>query len=90
MSAVCQFDHRRLGLGRQVVAHLRDLRLDLRERRVRVVVQLQVHGDRADTLRAGRLQVVDAVGARDDALERRRDESADEVRVRADVGRRHA
>src|SRR5262249_61370641 len=36
-----------------------------------------------------RLEVVDAVGARDDALERRRDEPADEIGVRADVRRRH-
>ena len=47
-----------------------------------------MHGDRADPLRARRLHVVDAVGAGDDALERRRDEPAHEVRVRADVDRR--
>ena len=35
-----QLDDRRLGLGRQVVAHLRHLGLDLGERRVRVVVEL--------------------------------------------------
>ena len=46
--------------------------------------------DRADGLRAGRLHVVDAVGARDDALERRRDETAHEVCIRADIRRRHA
>ena len=83
-----QLDDRRLGFGRQVVAHLRDLRLNLRQRGVGVVVELQVHGDRADALRARRLDVVDAVGAGDDALERRRDEPAHEIRVRADVGRR--
>ena len=36
-------------------------------------------------LRARRLHVVDAVGAGDHALERRRDEAAHEVGVRADV-----
>ena len=36
-----------------------------------------------------RLDVVDAVGARDDALERRGDEAAHEVGVRADVDGRH-
>ncbi len=81
-------DDWRLGLRRQVVADLRDLRLHLRERGVGVVVELQVHGDRADALRARRFHVVDAVGARDDALERRRDETADEVGVGADVRRR--
>ena len=84
-----QLDDRRFRLGRQIVAHLRDLRLDLGQRRIGVVVQLQVHGDRADALRAGRLHVVDAVGAGDDPLERRRDESAHEIGVRADVDRRH-
>ena len=83
-----ELDDRRLGLRRQVVAHLRDLRLDLRQRGVGVVVQLQVHGDRAEPLRARRLHVVDAVGAGDHALERRGDEAAHQVGVRADVDRR--
>ena len=39
-------------------------------------------------LRARRLHVVDAVGAGDHALERRGDEAADEIGVRADVGGR--
>ena len=39
-------------------------------------------------LGARRLHVVDAVGAGDDALERRRDEPPHEVRVRAYVDRR--
>ena len=82
-------DDRRLRLGRQVVAHLRDLRLDLGERGIGVVVQLQMDGDRRDALRAGRLDVVDAVSAGDDPLERRRNEAADEVGVRAHVDGRH-
>ena len=85
-----ELDDRRLGLGRQVVADLRDLGLDLRQRGVGVVVQLQVHGDRAERLRARRLHVVDAVGAGDDALERRGDEAAHQVGVGADVDRRDA
>ena len=85
-----QLDDRRLRFGRQVVAHLRHLRLDLRQRGVGVVIELQVHGDRAEALRARRLHVVDAVGAGDDALERRRDESAHQIGVGADVGRRDA
>ena len=84
-----QFDDRRLGLRRQIVADLRHLRLNLRQRGVGVVVELQVHGDRAERLRARRLHVVDAVGAGDDALERRRDEPAHEVGVRAHVDRGH-
>ena len=88
MSAVFELDDRRFRLGRQVVADLRDLRLNLRERRVGVVIQLQVHGDRADALAARRFHVVDAVGAGDDAFERRGDEAAHEVGVRADVDRR--
>ena len=42
-----QLDDRRFRLGRQIVAHLGDFRLDLGQRGVGVVVQLQVHGDRA-------------------------------------------
>ena len=83
-----ELDDRRLGLGRQVVSHLRDLRLYLRERRVGVVIQLEMHGDRADRLRARRFHVIDAVGAGDHPLERGRDEPAHEVRIRADVCRR--
>ena len=82
-------DDRRFRLRRQLIAHLRDLGLDLRQRRIGVVVQRQVHGDRADPLRAGRLHVVDAVGAGNDPLERRRDEPAYEIGVRPDVDRRH-
>ena len=85
-----QFDDRRFGLRRQVVANLRHLRLNLRERRVGVVVELQVHGDRAESLRARRFHVVDAVGAGDHALERRRDETAHEIRIRAHIHRRDA
>jgi len=85
-----ELDDGRLRLGGQIVAHLRDLRLNLRQRRVGVEVQLQVHGDRAERLRARRLHVIDAVGARDHALERRGDEAAHEIGVGADVDRGHA
>ena len=85
-----ELDGRRLRLGRQIVAHLRHLRLNLRQRVVGVVIELQVHGDHAQRLRARRLHVVDAVGAGDDALERRRDEAAHEIRVCADVDGGHA
>jgi hypothetical protein len=80
-----ELNHGRFGLGRQVISDLRDLGLNLGERRVGVVIQLQVHRDRADRLAARRLHVVDPVGARDDPLERRGDEAAYEVRVRTDV-----
>jgi len=59
---------------------------DLRERGVDVEVELEVDGDRAQALRAGTLDVIDAVGARDDALEWRGDEPAHEVGIRADIG----
>ena len=47
-------------------------------------------GDCAHGLAAGRFHVVDAVCAGNDALERRRDEPAHEVRVRPHVHRRDA
>jgi hypothetical protein len=64
---------------------LRDLGLDLRQRRVGVVVELEVHRDGAHALRARRLHVVDAVGAGDDPLERGGDEAADKIGIRADI-----
>ena len=82
-----ELNRRRLRFRRQIVPHLRDLGLDLGQRVVGVVVQLEVHGDRAEALRARRLHVVDAVGAGDDTLERRRDEAAHQVGVRAHVDR---
>ena len=84
-----QLDDRRLGFRWQVVPHLGHLRLDLRQCRVGVVVQLQVHRDGAHALSAGGLEVVDAVRARDHPLERRRDEAAHEIRVGAHVGGGH-
>src|SRR2546426_7931055 len=51
---------------------------------VGVEVELQMDGDRAHGLTAGRFHVVDAVGAGNHALERRCDEPTDEVRVRPD------
>ena len=84
-----ELDDRCLGLRREVVAHLGDLRLDLGEGGVRVVVELQVHGDRAAPLGARRLEVVDAVRPGDHPLERRGDETADEIGAGADVGGRH-
>ena len=82
-----QLDDRCFGLWRQIVAHLGHLGLDLRERCVGVVVQLQVHRDRGHAVRAGRLHIVDAIRAGDHALERRRDESANEVGIRTHVHR---
>ena len=65
-----ELNDRRLGFRRQIVADLGDLGLDLRERRVGVVVELQVNGNRAESLRARGFHVVDAVGAGDHPLER--------------------
>ena len=85
-----ELDDRRFRLRWKVVADLRHFRLNLRQRGVGVVIELQVHGDRAEALSARRFHVVDAVGAGDDPLEGRRDEPAHEIRVRADVQGRDA
>ena len=73
---------------RAVCQPFAELGLDLCQRRIRVVVEFEVHRDGTEALRAGRLHVVDAVRARDHTLERRRNEAAYEVGVRADVGGR--
>src|SRR5262249_5909113 len=83
-----QLDDRRFRFRRQVVAYLGDLGLDLSKGGVGVVVESQMDSNRAEALRARRFHVVDAVRAGDYALERRRDEPAYEIRVRADVERR--
>src|SRR5439155_21212539 len=58
---------------------------DLGEGGVRIVVEPQMNGDAAHALGAGGLDVVDAVGAGDDALERRRDKAANQVGIGAHV-----
>ena len=65
-----------LRLGRQVGAHLIDARADVGERAGGGEVQLEPHVDGRQALRALRLDVVDAVGGGDGALERRGDEAA--------------
>src|SRR5690606_23834164 len=82
---LAHLDHRRFGGRRQLVAHFRNLRLHLRERLVAVVVELQVDGDRAVALAAFGRDVVDAFDGRDGALDRRGNETLDQVRVRAGV-----
>ena len=47
-----------------------------------------MYGDRAEALGARRLHVVDAVGAGNHTLERRRNKSANQIGVRANVDRR--
>ena len=84
-----QINDRRFSFWRQVIADLRHFRLNLRERRVGIVVELQVHRDRAEALSARRLHVVDTVGAGDDALQRSGDKSAYQVGVCAHVNRRN-
>ena len=74
--------------GRQIVTHLVNLALDLRERGVGVEIQLEVNGDCAQSLRAGRLDIVDAVSAGNNPFERRSNETANEVCISPDVGRR--
>jgi hypothetical protein len=78
-------DRRGLGLGRQLVADLVDLGADLRERGVGVVVEAQVNLDGAEARAAFGLDVIDAVGAGDDALELGGDVAADGVGAGAEV-----
>ena len=49
-------DDRDFGFGREIAAHLIDLRADLRKRFVRIVVQLQPSRDGGNTLRTFRLR----------------------------------
>ena len=64
---------------------MRHLCLDLREGRVGVVVELQVHGDGAGALRARRFEIINAVSAGDHALQWRGDESTHQIGVGPNV-----
>ena len=59
------FDHRRLGLFRQLRADLLQARGDLGQRRRAAVVQLQTNRDGAEAGPAGRLDVIDAADLAD-------------------------
>ena len=83
---VLEFDDGILGLGGEFVADLRELGLDLRQGGIRIVVELQVDGDRAEALGARTLNVVDPLGSRDHALERGGDVAADKIGVGTHIG----
>ena len=78
-------DHRHLGLGRQVAAHLVDLGADLGQGLGGVVVEPEAHLDGGKAEAALRLHVLDAVGGGDGALQRRGDEAAHQIGIGADV-----
>ena len=82
MTGICDF-------RRQKIADRIDLRADVGQRFVRVVIQFQTRRDRRNALLTLRLDVIDSVRGGDRALERRGDESAHQFRVRANVNGRH-
>ncbi len=80
-------DHRHFSFRGQIVPLLIDLRTDFGERLVRVVIEFQVRRNGRDALRTLRLQIIDAIGGRDRALERGGDKSAHQFCARPDVNR---
>ena len=72
-------------LARQDALHLRDLGQDVGHGPVGVGVELQIERDRADILRRGRDQRVDAFRARHRLLDRHGDEALDEIGVGARI-----
>ncbi len=79
--------HRRLGLGGQLGAHLLQPRRHLRQRRRGIVIELQVHGDRADAGAAGRFDVVDTADGRHGALDRRGEKATHGLGAGAEIDR---
>ena len=79
-------EHRLLRLGRQLVAHRIDLRVDLGQRTVRVVIEAQRRADVRHARRARRGQVVDALRLRDRGFQRLGDESGDRRGIGAVIG----
>ena len=86
---VFEFDDRVFGLGREVVADLRELRLNLGQGGVGIVVEFEVNRDRADPLTAGTLDVIDPLGGCDDPFQRCGKVPAHEIGIGTDVGGRH-
>ena len=84
---VLKFDRRGLGLRGELIAYLSQFCLNLREGCVRIVVQLQVNRDRAESLIACALDVVDPLGCRDHPFQRGCDVASDEVGVCPDKDR---
>ena len=82
-------EHRLLRLRRQLVTDGGDLRLDLGERAVGVVVEAQRRGDGRESIDAGRGEVVDPLRLGDRLLERLGDETGHRVGIRAVVGSGH-
>ena len=77
--------HRQLRGGRQLVPNLLNLRLDLCQSRIRIVIQFQVDTDRARPLLAGRLHVVDPIRTGDRLFQGRSQKTSHQIRVRAVV-----
>jgi hypothetical protein len=82
-------DDRVLRFRRQHVALAGHLGLDLRHRRVGVVVQLHVHFDGGAALGAARGDVVDAVGLGDGLLQGRGDEALDQFAAGTGIAGAH-
>ncbi len=82
-------DYRIVRVFGQHVALARDLGLDLRDRRIGVIVELHEDLDDRDPLTARRLHEIDAVRFGNRLLQRRGDESLDQLAAGARVGRRH-
>ena len=76
-------------LARQDALHLRDLRQHVGHGPVGIGIELQIERDRADVLRRGGGQRVDAFRARHRLLDGHGDEALDQVRVRSRIGRDH-
>ena len=76
-------------LARQDAFDLGHLRQHVGHRPVGIGVELQVERDRADILRRGCGQRIDAFGARHRLLDRHGDEALDQVGVRARIGGDH-
>src|SRR5207247_7455797 len=74
-------------LWRQVLPDCINLRGNVGQRFVGVVIQLETHGNQRAALGALRLDVIDPIGRGDRAFQWSRDKSAHQFRIRANVNR---
>ena len=72
-------DHRHLGLGRQVAAHLVDFGADLGQSLGAVIIELEADLDGGDSQSALGFHILDAVGSGNGPLQRGGDEPAHQI-----------
>ena len=81
-------DNRHLCFGRQIIAHLVDLGVNLGQGLGGVVIKLEPDRNRGEAQLAGGLDVIDAISGSDRAFQRSGDKATNQVSAGADINGR--